>query len=91
MAENQNHKPPKKQLNDYARFSGIAFQMIATILLGTFGGIELDKFIPNKVHIFTIVLSLASVFLAIYNIVINHVSSVHAVIYITNSTGKYEG
>jgi len=70
MAENPSpYKPPKKPLNDYARYSGIAIQMLVTILLGTWGGIELDKLFPNRVHIFTIVLSILSVFFAIYMVV----------------------
>ena len=40
----KNQKSPgNKGLNDFARYSGMAFQMIAIILLTTWGGIELDK------------------------------------------------
>ena len=57
---------PRKNLNDYARYSGIAFQMIGIILLTTFGGIKLDKITGWKTPVFTIVLSLLGVFAGIY-------------------------
>jgi F0F1-type ATP synthase assembly protein I len=57
---------PKKQgLNNYARYSSMAFQMLAIILLGMFGGYKLDQWINSK-PLFTIVLSLLSVVIAIY-------------------------
>lgn len=58
-----------KGLRDYAKYSGIGFQMIAIILLTTWGGIELDKLTGNEKHVFTIILSLLGVFAAIYTAV----------------------
>jgi F0F1-type ATP synthase assembly protein I len=75
MAEQQplkkkNQKSPEnKGINDFARYSGIAFQMVAIILLTTWGGIELDKIINFKTPVFTIILSLLGVFAAIYTAV----------------------
>ncbi len=57
---------PRKQLNDYAKYSSIAFQMIAIILLGIFGGYELDKWLTNGKHYFVVVFSMLSVILSIY-------------------------
>jgi ATP synthase protein I len=57
---------PNKGLNDFARYSGIAFQMIAVILITTWGGIQLDKLFKLQTPVFTIVLSLLGVFAAIY-------------------------
>lgn len=51
----------KKLLNKYARFSGIAFQMIAIIVLGSFGGIKLDKAFPNNYQLYTIICTLLAV------------------------------
>ncbi len=64
----QQKKPslPKKQLNSYAKYSGMAIQMAAIIVGGVLGGIELDKWLKLKFPIFTLVLTLLSVFLAIY-------------------------
>ena len=59
----------KKQLPDYARYSGIAFQMAFIILIGIFGGFELDKLINLKFPVFTVLLSIGSVTLAIYIVV----------------------
>jgi F0F1-type ATP synthase assembly protein I len=58
--------PENKGLNDFGRYSGMAFQMIAIILLTTWGGIELDKLAKFNTPVFTIVLSLLGVFAAIY-------------------------
>ena len=55
-----------KGLNDFGRYSGMAFQMIAIILITTWGGIELDKLAKFNTPVFTIVLSLLGVFAAIY-------------------------
>ncbi|WP_216663719.1 MULTISPECIES: AtpZ/AtpI family protein [unclassified Lentimicrobium] len=56
----------KDKFNAYARYSNMAFQMIAIILLGTFGGFKLDELLDWGFPVFTVVLSLLSVILAIY-------------------------
>jgi F0F1-type ATP synthase assembly protein I len=66
----KNRKSPEnKGLNDFARYSGMAFQMIAVILITTWGGIELDKLAKFHTPVFTIILSLLGVFAAIYTAV----------------------
>ncbi len=50
----------------YARYSSLAFQMLFIILAGVFGGREIDRVIAWKFPVFTVVLSILSVFLAIY-------------------------
>lgn len=64
-------KPLKKKrsLRNYTRFSGIAFQMMAIIGGGTYSGVYLDKKFPNKHGIYTIILSLASVLIALYFVI----------------------
>ena len=64
--EKNPKKPPDKGLRDYARYSGIAFQMIAIILLTTWGGIKLDQLAGFSKPVFTIILSLLGVFAAVY-------------------------
>ncbi len=64
-----NQKKPKKQLNKYARFSGIAFQMMAIIGLGSFAGVKLDERYPNPNNLYTIIVSLASVLISIYFVI----------------------
>lgn len=55
-----------KGLNDFGKYSGIAFQMVAVIALTTWGGIKLDKLAGFEKPVFTIILSLLGVFAAIY-------------------------
>ena len=52
-------------LKSYARYSGLAFQMIGTILLATFGGRYLDQRFDSS-PTFTIVLLLIGLVLAVY-------------------------
>jgi F0F1-type ATP synthase assembly protein I len=70
MEEPQNQKNPKRPTNkgirDFARYSGMAFQMIGIILVTTWGGIRLDKLTGWETPVFTIILSLLGVFAAIY-------------------------
>lgn len=56
----------KKSLDNYARYSSIAFQMLIIILIGVFGGWKLDEWLQMKVPVFTVALSVVSVILAIY-------------------------
>lgn len=56
----------KKSLDNYARYSSIAFQMLVIILAGVFGGVKLDEWLNMKFPVFTVILSLVSVTLAIY-------------------------
>jgi F0F1-type ATP synthase assembly protein I len=56
---------PRKNLNDYARYSGMAIQMLAIILLGVFAGYKLDQWLHTK-PILIVIFSLASVGLSIY-------------------------
>lgn len=62
---------PKKhrlanQLGAYARYSTLAFHMLAIIGLGVFAGIALDNSLNWHFPVFKLVLSLLSVVLAIY-------------------------
>ncbi|NOX48658.1 MAG: AtpZ/AtpI family protein [Chlorobi bacterium] len=62
--ENNNQK--KNSLSSYARYSNIAIQMLVVILLGVFGGFKLDHWLGLQFPVFTLILSLLSVVLAIY-------------------------
>jgi F0F1-type ATP synthase assembly protein I len=63
---NLSPEKKKKSLENYARYSSIAFQMLVIILAGVFGGIKLDQWLALSTPIFTIILSILSVVLAIY-------------------------
>ncbi|MEI6172238.1 MAG: AtpZ/AtpI family protein [Bacteroidota bacterium] len=56
---------PRKNLNDYARYSGMAVQMLVIILLGVFAGFKLDQWLHTR-PILTVLLSIVSVALSIY-------------------------
>jgi F0F1-type ATP synthase assembly protein I len=58
----------KKSLDSYTRYSSIAFQMLIIILIGVFGGIKIDEWLELSVPVFTIILSILSVILAIYTV-----------------------
>ncbi|MFW5761163.1 MAG: AtpZ/AtpI family protein [Cyclobacteriaceae bacterium] len=50
----KHQKELSQQLKSYAKYSGLAFQMIATILLGLFLGHKLDEWANNHLPLFTI-------------------------------------
>jgi F0F1-type ATP synthase assembly protein I len=58
--------PQNKGIKDFAKYSGIAFQMVGIILLTTWGGVKLDEVLDLKTPVFTIILSLLGVFAALY-------------------------
>lgn len=53
-------------LQNYARYSGLAFQMIAIILAFVLAGKKIDELYFQGRSIFVIVFSLAGVFLSMY-------------------------
>jgi F0F1-type ATP synthase assembly protein I len=59
----------RQQFNSYLKYSNIALQMGAIIGLGVWGGIQLDRYFNLVTPIFTLVLSLSSVFIALYLII----------------------
>ncbi len=59
-------KPQNKDLRGFARYTGLAFQMLGIILITVWGGQKLDKLTGWHTPVFTIVLSLFGVFAAIY-------------------------
>ena len=65
----KNSDKQKKLLKGYARYTSIAGQMLFTILAGVLGGIYLDKLFEWGFPVFTLVLTLAAVFLSMYLII----------------------
>ena len=69
MPTSQPSSPKKNQPDDrnaYMKYATMGTQMIIIIGLGVFGGYSLDKHFGWKVPVFTLVLSLLSVAVAIY-------------------------
>lgn len=57
-----------KDLNNYARYSGLAFEMLGIIALGTWGGVRQDARLDIS-PLFTIVLSLGSIAVSMYMVI----------------------
>ncbi len=55
-------------LNDYMKYAGIGFQMLAIIGIFTWAGVKLDQRSGNEKQIYTAVLSLAGVIIGIYTV-----------------------
>jgi F0F1-type ATP synthase assembly protein I len=62
-------KSPKKQPNKWLQLMNIPFQMGAIIFAFAFFGQWLDEKYSNENKIFTIILTLLGVFLALYNVI----------------------
>ena len=58
----ENQKNPKQsQLNEYLKYTGLAFQMLGAIGLAVWAGWELDQYLGLRFPVFLIVLSLMAV------------------------------
>ncbi|MGC9330931.1 MAG: AtpZ/AtpI family protein [Bacteroidales bacterium] len=66
---NDKQKNNSTQFNKYLRFTTIVWEMLVIIGAGTWGGFELDKKREDEFPLFTVILSLASVFIAIYLVI----------------------
>jgi len=69
VGSNNQIQKKKERLNNYARFSGVGFQMLATIGVGVWGGIKLDNNYPNNYQVFTVICSLISIGVALYLVI----------------------
>lgn len=63
------YQKPKKKLDDFIRYSNMAFEMIAIMGIGTWSGILIDGWLKLEFPVFTLVLMILSVVGAIYNAV----------------------
>lgn len=68
---------PQKQPNSYLKYSSIVIQMAAVIAIGCWGGIKLDKIYNTSTPVFTIVLSLISIFAAMYLVLKDFIKPKH--------------
>ena len=76
MAKNEQEDGSEngRKINSYAKFSGIAFQMIAVIGVFAFAGYKIDQAAGHTIKWATAALSLIGGFIALY-IVIRSVKS----------------
>lgn len=72
--QRQGNQPKKEQKRNnngkssksFARYSGIAIQMVVIIGIMTWAGVKLDEKRASDIPVFTIILSLLGVFAGIY-------------------------
>ena len=64
--KSENRKNHQSSLNSYVKYTGLAFQMIAIILVGVIGGIQLDKVVPMEFPLFTVLFTILSVIFSMY-------------------------
>jgi F0F1-type ATP synthase assembly protein I len=67
--ENNSFEEEKQAAKSYARYTGIGFQMIAVIGLFTFIGYKIDQSRDSSQPLYTAVLSLMGVCVALYQVV----------------------
>ena len=63
----ESGKKWNRSANQYLKYSGMAFQMMAVTAVFALGGVLLDRRVALRVPVFTIVLTIAGVFLALYS------------------------
>jgi len=56
-------------MNNLAKFTGIAFQMVAIIGVFAYAGYKIDQYAGHQTKWVTAVLSLAGVFIAMYTVI----------------------
>jgi len=61
-----NIEKTKKDLRDYARYSNLAFRLIAIVLAGFFGGMKLDDWLKLSFPVFTLTLSISGLVISLY-------------------------
>jgi F0F1-type ATP synthase assembly protein I len=67
----QSAVPPdnNKPVTNYAKFSGIAIQMIAIIGVFSFAGYKIDQYAGHQTQWVTAILSLTGVFISLYIVI----------------------
>ena len=68
MSKKETNQEKKRPLANYGRYTGIAFQMIAVLLMGGFGGLKADEYFQTS-PILTVVFSLIAVVMAMVMVV----------------------
>ncbi|MCK9206942.1 MAG: AtpZ/AtpI family protein [Salinivirgaceae bacterium] len=66
MKKKRNNDGKKSSMYFFARYSGLAFEMLGIIFLGTFGGHKIDEHRGTGFPLWTLILSLLSIAIAMY-------------------------
>lgn len=67
IMNNDKYKKPKKQFDDFIRYSSLAFEMMAIMGISVFVGIKIDQWLELSFPAFTLGLMILSVAGAIYH------------------------
>ncbi len=57
------------QIDNYLKFSGLAFQMIFIMGLAAWGGHTLDKYLEFKIPVFTVIFAIISLVGILYSLI----------------------
>jgi F0F1-type ATP synthase assembly protein I len=68
MNKEKSHNP-KKQLDQFVKYSSLAFEMAAIMGIGVFAGHQIDQWLALKFPIFTLILMILAVVGAIYHVI----------------------
>jgi apolipoprotein N-acyltransferase len=69
MSKQTNHNKATNPLRQYAKYSGIAFQMMAVMALSAWLGWELDQKLNLQFPIFTLVFIITALALVLYKLI----------------------
>lgn len=69
MKKRKNNDSKKNHLYYFAKYSGLAFEMLGIIILGVFAGIKLDEIRGAEFPLWTMLLSLFAVFASLYIVI----------------------
>lgn len=70
LSKSKNQRPQnQKPINEYVKYSGLAFQMAALILLGYWLGGKIDKWLELSIPVFTIILILLFLSVSFYSLI----------------------
>ena len=67
--DQHKYQKPKKKVDDFIRYSGLAFEMIAIMGIGVFAGWKIDHWLALSFPAFTLGLMILSVVGAIYHVI----------------------
>jgi hypothetical protein len=67
--QTKNGKNSRPSTNNYMKYSSLAFQMLGTIVVFTYGGYKLDEWQHNIIPVWTLVLSLVSIAGSLYRFI----------------------
>jgi hypothetical protein len=71
MSKNEQNDDGRRPMNAYAKYSGMGFQMIATIGICTYAGYKIDQSAHHQVKWVTAMLSLIGVCISIYIVIVS--------------------